>query len=163
MIAGLSAGPHAASNSFGSLYVSLRTMMAQAIRAILLASRYRGHFGWPAANEAGEPGPLGAVLACVSNDGHGTGDQQPPQIAIALLGDAAEPLLAASRMLLRHQADPGGKVASRAKRLPVADLGDQRGGHNRTNAGDLLEPAAVFTGAVPGLNAFVDNADLSGD
>src|SRR5262249_5759258 len=29
---------HAASNSFGSLYLSLRTMMAQAIRAILLAS-----------------------------------------------------------------------------------------------------------------------------
>jgi hypothetical protein len=30
--------PHAASNSFGSLYLSARTMMAQAIRAILLAS-----------------------------------------------------------------------------------------------------------------------------
>ena len=29
---------HAASNSFGSLYLSLRIMMAQAIRAILLAS-----------------------------------------------------------------------------------------------------------------------------
>src|SRR3974390_3046915 len=29
--------PHAASNSFGSLYLSPRTMMAQAIRAILLA------------------------------------------------------------------------------------------------------------------------------
>src|SRR5262245_64686099 len=66
-------------------------------------------------------------------------------------------------MLLGHQSDPGGKVASRAKRLPVADLGDQRGGHNRTNARDLLEPAAVFTGAVPCLNAVVDNADLSGD
>jgi hypothetical protein len=35
----LSAGArHAASNSFGSLYLSPRTMMAQAIRAILLAS-----------------------------------------------------------------------------------------------------------------------------
>ena len=30
--------PHAASNSFGSLYLSPRAMMAQAIRAILLAS-----------------------------------------------------------------------------------------------------------------------------
>jgi len=37
--ANLSAGgSHAASNSFGSLYLSPRTMMAQAIRAILLAS-----------------------------------------------------------------------------------------------------------------------------
>ena len=38
-VAGLSAGvPHAASIGFGSLYLSFRTMMAQAIRAILLAS-----------------------------------------------------------------------------------------------------------------------------
>jgi hypothetical protein len=38
-VADLSAGvPYAASNSFGSLYLSPRTMMAQAIRAILLAS-----------------------------------------------------------------------------------------------------------------------------
>jgi hypothetical protein len=38
-VADLAAGlPHAASNSFGSLYLSPRTMMAQAIRAILLAS-----------------------------------------------------------------------------------------------------------------------------
>jgi hypothetical protein len=35
LVAGL---PHAASNSFGSLYLSSRTMMAQAILAILLAS-----------------------------------------------------------------------------------------------------------------------------
>src|SRR3979490_1019273 len=38
-VADLSAGvSHAASNSFGSLYLSPRTMMAQAIREILLAS-----------------------------------------------------------------------------------------------------------------------------
>src|ERR1700745_1665663 len=38
-IADLVAGvPHAASNSFGSFYLSLGTMMAQAILAILLAS-----------------------------------------------------------------------------------------------------------------------------
>src|SRR5258707_10245047 len=38
-VADLSAGArHAANNSFGSLYFSPRTMMVQAIRAILLAS-----------------------------------------------------------------------------------------------------------------------------
>ena len=38
-VADLAAGlPYAASDSFGSLYLSPRTMMAQAIRAILLAS-----------------------------------------------------------------------------------------------------------------------------
>jgi hypothetical protein len=38
-VADLAAGlPHAASDSLGSLYLSPRTMMAQAIRAILLAS-----------------------------------------------------------------------------------------------------------------------------
>jgi hypothetical protein len=44
--------------------------------------------------------------------------------------------------------------------LPVADLGDERGGDNRANAGDLLKPSAFFTRAVPVMNALVDGADL---
>jgi len=71
------------------------------------------------------------MLSCISNDSHGAGDQQPSQVAIALLGDAAEPVLAAGRMLLRHQSNPGGKVASRAELPPVADLGNERGGDDR--------------------------------
>src|SRR4249920_3426104 len=51
-VADLSAGArHAASNRFGSLYLSPRTMMAQAIRAILLASATAAPFvGWRSIN-----------------------------------------------------------------------------------------------------------------
>ncbi len=36
------------------------------------------------------------MLLCVSDDSHRTGDQQPSQIAVALLGDAAQTRIAAS-------------------------------------------------------------------
>jgi hypothetical protein len=47
------------------------------------------------------------VLAGVADNGHRADDQQPLQVSIALLGDAAEPIFAAGRVLLRHQPDPG--------------------------------------------------------
>jgi hypothetical protein len=92
-----------------------------------------------------EPNSLGAALSRVANDGHGTGDKEPSQIAIALFGDAAEPFLATGRVLLGHQTDSGRKIAPGAERLPVADLGNQGRGCNRANARDLLEPSALFT------------------
>ena len=122
----------------------------------LVGERNGGDLGGSALHQSCEPGPLGAVLSRISDNGHGAGDQQPSQVAIALLGDAAEPFLAAGRMLLRHQPDPGRKIAPRAERLPVADLGNQGGGHNRANAGDLLQPPAGFTRAMPGMDALVD-------
>jgi hypothetical protein len=47
------------------------------------------------------------VLARVADDGHCTDDKQPPQVSIALLGDAVEAFLAARAILLWHRADPG--------------------------------------------------------
>src|SRR6516162_8882809 len=49
-----------------------------------------------------EPGSPRAVLSRVANDRHSTGDEEPSQIAIALFGDAAEPLFATGRVLLGH-------------------------------------------------------------
>src|SRR5262245_2785574 len=92
-----------------------------------------------------EPRSRRAVLSRISNDGHSASNQQPSQVAIALLGDTAEPLLAAGRMLVRTQPDPGGNVASCSALLPVANLVNQRGGHNRANAWDLLQPPAFLT------------------
>src|SRR5262245_51010343 len=77
----------------------------------LVGERHRRHLYRSAHHDPCEPRPFRAVLACIANDRHRTGDQQPSQVAIALLGDAAKPLLAAGRMLLGHQSDPGGKVA----------------------------------------------------
>src|SRR4051812_24035379 len=45
--------------------------------------------------------------------GGGTVNQQLAQICVPVLPDPAEPLLAAARMLLWNQADPGGKVPPR--------------------------------------------------
>src|ERR1043165_8210719 len=70
------------------------------------------HLCWSAIHYSCEPNSLGAVRSGVANDGHGAGNEQPSQIAIALLGDTAEPLLATGRMLLGHQTDPGSKIAS---------------------------------------------------
>jgi hypothetical protein len=75
----------------------------------------RRHLCRSAIHYSCEPSSLGAVLSCVANDRHGAGDEQPSQIAIALLGNAAEPFLAAGRVLLGHQTDPSGKIAPRAE------------------------------------------------
>src|SRR5215470_7863323 len=67
----------------------------------LVGERHGGYLGRPTLHQPCEPRPpLGAVLARVANDGHCTDDQQPPQISIALLGDAAELILAAGTVLL---------------------------------------------------------------
>src|SRR5262249_7576255 len=107
--------------------------------------------------------PLGAVLLGVADDGHGTCYEQPSQVAITLLGDAAEPLLAAGRVLLGHQPDPGSKIAPRAELPPVADFGNQRGGHDWADARDLLQATARFARAMPGEDTFVDWSNLGTD
>jgi hypothetical protein len=58
-VADLAAGPaHAASDNFGSLYLSPRTTTAQAIRAILLASATAATLFWSTFHQSAEPGTL---------------------------------------------------------------------------------------------------------
>ena len=69
--------------------------MAQAILAILLASGDGGDLGRPSRQQCRKPGPmLGAIDLGITDHGEGTGGEQAAQIAIALLGDIAEPVLA---------------------------------------------------------------------
>src|SRR5262249_54075199 len=72
------------------------------------------HLCRSAIDYSGEPRSFGAVRSRVANDSHGAGDEEPSQIAIALLGDAAEPLLAAGGVRGGHQADPSRQTAPRA-------------------------------------------------
>ena len=82
-------------------------MITQATRAILLASA-TATLGRLALYQARQPRPLcRAVLLRVADHSHRAGDEQPSQVAIALLGYATETILAASRVLLRYQPDPG--------------------------------------------------------
>ena len=46
---------------------------------------------------------LGAIDFGVADDGERTGDEQAAQIAIASFADTAEPVLAAARVLPRHE------------------------------------------------------------
>ena len=74
----------------------------------LVGERDRRHPGRSALHQSSEPWPvLRAVALGIADDGCCAGDQQPSQVSITLLGDAAEPILAARRVLLRHQPDPG--------------------------------------------------------
>src|SRR3974390_2559706 len=91
----------------------------------------------------------------------GTG--QPAKKAFPLLGGAAKPLLAASGMLFGNKPNPGRQAATRAERLPVSNLANQGGSHNRANAGNLLQPPAFFTGAMQSMDALVDSSDLRCD
>ena len=77
----------------------------------LVGERDGGDLCWSARQECREPGPMrGAVDLGISDDGKRARCEQAAQIAIALLADAAEPVLAPTRMLLRHQPDPGREV-----------------------------------------------------
>src|SRR5258707_11585104 len=60
-----------------------------------------------------EPGPmLGAVDLGIADDGECTGHEQAAQIAVPLFADAAEPVLAPTRVLLRNESNPGREVTS---------------------------------------------------
>src|SRR5258705_13976348 len=60
-----------------------------------------------------EAGPVpGSVDLGVTDDGECTGDEQAAQIAVTLFADAAEPVLAPTRVLLRNEPDPGREIAS---------------------------------------------------
>ena len=64
--------------------------------------------GRPPRQQCRKPGPmLCAVDLGVADHGQGAGSEQAAQIAIALLGDTAELVLAPARVLLRHEPDPG--------------------------------------------------------
>ena len=49
----------------------------------------------------------GAMDLGIADDGECAGREQAAQIAIAALADIAEPLLAAARVLIRHEPNPG--------------------------------------------------------
>src|ERR1700676_1464722 len=53
----------------------------------------------------------GSLYLVVTDDGERAGHEQAAQIAVTLLADIAKPVLASTRVLLRHDTDPGREVA----------------------------------------------------
>src|SRR3990170_1764675 len=63
---------------------------------------------WSPGQQRRKPGPmLCAMELGIADHGERAGGEQAAQIAIALLADAAEPVLAPARVLLGHEPDPG--------------------------------------------------------
>src|SRR5262245_40891938 len=89
------------------------------------------------------PGPMpGAMDPGIADHGERASREQAAQIAIALLADAAKPVLAAARVLLRHEPDPGREVPPRSEGPGIGNTGDQRCCQRRTDAGDRIQPLA---------------------
>src|SRR5450631_2634778 len=95
----------------GSLYRSPLAIMAQTIRAILLASAIAATLVGRRASKAVSQGLFGAMDLGVTDDRKCAGHEQATQIAITLFADIAEPVLASTRVLLWHDTYPGREVA----------------------------------------------------
>src|SRR5664280_2543276 len=78
----------------------------------LIGERDCSDLDWPPRQQCHEPGPmLDAMDLGVADDGQCPGHEQAAQIAVTLLADMAEPVLAPARVLFRHEPDPGREVA----------------------------------------------------
>ena len=87
----------------------------------LVGNRHGDELGRLLGQQPHDPGMLLRVLPGVSNNGCCTDDEQPSEIAISLLGDAAEPLLAPRRMLPRNKSDPCRKIPTGFEATRVCD------------------------------------------
>src|ERR1035441_5335150 len=110
------------------------------MRAILVGKRHRDHLERFAGEKLCEPRILLRLMARVSQYRAGSDHQNASQIAIASFRDRPELLFAAGRILARHQPDPGREVTPRSENLRIRDGRRDRGGSDKTNSGDALEP-----------------------
>src|SRR5262245_18992428 len=96
----------------------------------------------------------------VLNNGCCTADEQPSKIAISLLGDAAEPLLATRRVLPRHTPDPCGKIPTGFEATRVCDRRSDGRGPDHAYPRHGLEAAAHIVGTMMCVNGAIQSSDL---
>ena len=98
----------------------------------------------------------------VPDDGGSADNEQSAQVSVSLLGDAAELRFASGRMLLRRQAEPGGKLPARAELIGIGDgSGDSRG-CDYAEAGDSGKPATGLAVGMPSEKLLIQRSDLIG-
>ncbi len=96
----------------------------------------------------------------LSNNGCCTDDEQPSEIAISPLGDAAEPLLATRRVLPRHKSDPCCKIPAGFEATRVCDSGSDGRGPDHAYPGYGFEAAAHIIGTMMRVNGAIQSSDL---
>ena len=134
-------------------------MIAQQISASLLASATATRRSGFLAQQRRDPGGESAVAFAGDAQRRGAPDHQHlSHVSVALLGDGAELLLAAARVLPRRQPKPRREVASRLEHARVRDAGGDRRGDQRADAGNEIEragssgfrrwPSAIFFSSI---------------
>src|ERR1700742_3396450 len=123
----------------------------------LVGKRDSRNLGRPPCQQGREPGPMfGAMDLSVTDDGERAGHEQAAQIAVTLFAYVAKPAFASTRVLLRHDTDPGREVASRSEGLWISNGSDHCSGQHRTDPGSFIEPHAHLVGSVPGPDQSVE-------
>src|SRR5512142_216717 len=100
------------------------------------------------------------ILPGISNNGCCAVDEQPPEIAISLLGNAAKALLATRRVLPRHKSNPCCKIPTGFEVTRVCDSGSDRRSSDHTYPRYSLETTARIIGTMMGVNGAVQFPDL---
>ena len=117
-------------------------------------------FGRLLGQQPHDPGMLLRMLPGVSNNGCCTDDEQPSEIAISLLGDAAEPFLATRGVLPRHKSDPCRKIPTGFEVTRVGDSGSDGCSPDHAYPGHGLQAGAHIIGTMMGVNGAVQRPDL---
>src|SRR3974390_3364311 len=99
-----------------------------------------------------DPRMLLRMLSGISNNRCCTADKQPSEVAISLFGDAAEPLLAACRVLSRHKSDPCCKIPTGFEVTRVCDSGSDRRSPDHAYPGHRFEATAHIIDTMMGVN-----------
>src|SRR6516164_607927 len=93
--------------------------------------------------QRGEPRPMpSAVDLGIADHGECASREQAAQIAIALFTDTAKLVLAPTRVLRRHEPDPGREVPPGSKGPGIGNAGNQCCRQRWTDAGDRVQPLA---------------------
>src|SRR5438067_4005533 len=118
------------------------------MRAILLASATATTLKGRRARSCVSQGYLPGILLGAPQHSDRPDDKNAPQVAVSLLGDRSELLLAPGRILPRHQSDPGRKIASRPEDSRVRHRRHDRSRPDNPDARDRLNPLARLARAM---------------
>src|SRR4029453_6056522 len=103
------------------------------------------------------------LLAGPGKNGASPMDEQRAQVAIPPLADAEQSWGPPTRLLLRHQPEPGRELATVLEASLITDCGNEGCRAQRPYAFDLARPLARFPGPIKLANASVIDRDPSVD
>jgi hypothetical protein len=135
-------------------------MIAQAMRAILFGYGNGDELGTLLGQQSHDPGMLLRMLPGISNNGCCTVDEQPSEIAISLLGNAAEPLLSPRRVPPQRKSDPCCKIPTGFEVTRVCDSRSDGRGPDHAYPLHSLEATARIIGTMMGVNGPVKSPSL---